>query len=278
MGRVFTPQELVLGWVPNQQSFDEAIERINSFVKSRTEIRSACLLGSASIETLSPRSDIDLLVSFSRADEEIVGEALADLVRACHHLFVPAQVVPVVEEEASAGIHSIGPSFAEHIKRTMNSCGVLKGNPLEKVVHTSSPRQDVLAYLQAKKEKIFRATIRHHVFSEEEAVKQAARILNVAVNVARKMLFLRFKNARYDTKHEVVRGYRAYFRDCQNIFETLINADHRYSSFVSDYIAWRHTRGFGEDAQKHIEDALELAPTAIEFIRMNLVSLDSCMS
>ena len=168
---------------------------------------------------------------------------------------------------APTPLHSIGPSFAAHLQYAVCHGGLIKKNPLPLfALDHISDTEDVYGYLRNKLRRFEKETVNLPTMTESDRYRFLQKILEAAMHIARKVLWLNRVPMPNDSKQEVIRWYPGIStpREYQ-LFLDLVLADNSYTAELARQMECLNPLGY----RYMIDEVQNRARSALEFIKLN---------
>ncbi len=273
MGRVFTWDEVRRDRIPERRDFEHVFARIRQEVEDTEGILGGIFCGSVGHNTWNIRSDIDFAVLYNPRELRAVMSAFCRVNEFAAGLNVPIEFIPVDVELAATHMHTLDPSFLDHLSGIVEQTGCLKRNPLEVLAAgTVTDRDDVRSYVKFKLKTFEKALCRFAGMSDAEKAPLFQKALEVPINTARKLLRLYSVKMPDDSKASVERYYveTAGPRE-RELFLKIVAEDKKYTERVSK-LAVRHPPQMYLGAMEYLEK--EGLWDAFEFVRLVTLRLD----
>jgi predicted nucleotidyltransferase len=156
MAKVFTPEAVRRGHVPEVESFPQLAATYRDWLPRRRWFAGGILLGSVLQGTHNCRSDIDLLVVF-RGRQQTATQDLRELWERHRHVHVPININLWSESELADGRHTIGSGFLDHLRWATENRGLIGShNPLARIrlMSRHATNEDLLGYIAKKVKKL----------------------------------------------------------------------------------------------------------------------------
>lgn len=191
MGRVFTWDDVVQGRIPTLPCFITVRDRVIKTLGSDGGVHGAILLGSVIRGHHGVRSDIDVLVVIKEGHGSDVLIRLRSLVRMARMLFVPLEIIPVREELAKKGVHTITRSFYRSCTEAVEQGGLIGDEHLlERLYMGDAPSdaEEFARYTERKRQKFAKAGLRLEHMSPEQHAEYLGKALDAPIHAIRKLL------------------------------------------------------------------------------------------
>lgn len=270
VGRVFSPEEIRLRQVPRLESFGVMVEEIRREI-SESPVSAAIVCGSVTNGTHTVRSDIDCVVIFPWKYSKTVTELTQRLSQKASSMFVPLEFIPVVEELATEGIHTIDPSFHRHLLRSADLGGLIKGRPFEAIpLDGQDDRASIMAYMTRKP-----MNLRKRMAKEDADVPDVdfiSKMLDAPVNSARKALAYRGVLPEDDTKESVKYVFAEEFPGLFPQLGACMLRDRQYSGWLRELLAADYDEEFCLRALRALRNDFGMFIGFLEDLSLALVS------
>lgn len=206
MGQVFTWDTVRHGRVPLLVSFTEVVAALRQEIIEVPSILSALVCGSVIRGDHTVRSDIDCLVVYDhgREDEAFRYMQKATSYAAAKH--VPLGFIPCDLLLAGTRMHHVGTSFRQHLEKSVEVGGLLKGDPLAHFANSSPVQEELESYMRVKMYSLQEAWSQVDTFSDERAAAYLRKLLEAPLHIARKTLAYREQLAA-DSKVYILQRY-----------------------------------------------------------------------
>jgi predicted nucleotidyltransferase len=266
MGQVFTWGEVRDNRVPRLADFGKVVDRLRSLVLSEDAILGVVACGSTVRGDYTVRSDIDCFVLYDhgRQSEAFAWMQKATLMAKERH--VPLVCIPCDTLLAGTRMHHVGHSFYRHLKRSAETGGLLKGDPLGQLAHSVSEEEELEAYLRVKMYNLQESWGLARTFSEERRASYLKKVLEAPMHIARKTLAYQAALAQ-DSKAYIVSRYREVMpRAMAGQLESLVELD---ASYTRELFSHRRVPRKPE-YERLLSSIVARSEEVISFVRANL--------
>lgn len=238
MGRIFTPDQIERGHVPEISSFSLIADMLRGRLLHVRGFQGGVLCGSAARGQPNIRSDIDGIGIFDPAYADEVRRAMQAIHEEAAARHVPLDFRMIRSDVLDINGHGISASFAWHLNDIAKFNGGLIGaNPLPAALHPASiastpadMRREARDYIARKLQQFGYLHDRLPTLSIAETYRFLEKVVSVPVHAARKMLWLRGYLVPSDAKDTVEIGYRGEAEGRElRIFNRLTGADENYT-------------------------------------------------
>jgi predicted nucleotidyltransferase len=229
MGQIFRWDVVRTKHVPKRENFLEGITLMHREFVGCFAIASAVVLGSVIRNDFTRRSDLDVFYVYR---DDLAREAWATTNAVAKKLqdrfSIKVNYVPCSAKMSTTPYHFFGPLFYEHLKRSCEMKGTIKG-VLPSFPFQIPTNQEVGEYFKAKLHSFEETLSQVSLLSEEGRVEFLRKAFESPVHIARKMLLLR-EPLPDDSKKVVVNNYIASFpRGLSEHLQRLVNIDSMYT-------------------------------------------------
>lgn len=269
MGKIFTWDEVENGKIPQQSDFLSVATHMRESLNASAGIVGGVLCGSVLYGATTQRSDIDCVIVYDPMQRREVIQTLQYLRSSAACVYVPIEFIPVDMSIAPTPLHSIGPSFAAHLHYAVVNGGLIKKNPLPLFMigsdHTSD-EEDVRGYLRNKFRRFEKDTVCLSMMTESDLCRFLQKILEVAMHIARKILWVNHVPMSNDSKQEVIKRYPdiSTAREYELFFD-LVRADDSYAAELARQLKYINPIGYCFA----INEIKNRVRSALEFIKLS---------
>ncbi len=269
MGQVFTWDAVQHGHFPNPESFTEVLAMVRDDLASVPAILGAIACGSVIRKDHNVRSDIDCFVLYDHTKTRGAFKFMQRMTVMAAGVHVPLAFIPLDMQLARTPMHHVGPSFLEHLQKSVKAGGILKGNPLALVGPSIYTRDELEAYMRVKMYNLQEAFAQSPTFSEERTASYLKKLLEAPMHIARKVL-AHSAPLEEDSKQYVKERYRQVMpANLAGQLDFLVRLDEAYTAeFYAQRAAPNETQ-----YRDHLANLMESSYTVLQFIRENLVHI-----
>lgn len=278
MGVVYTWEEVSAGRIPTEADFRRADQILRADLAGMVErdlIAGALICGSSLRGDFSIRSDVDcLVVPRDPTDQNSAGQ-LSRLMGRLRGLNIKLQLIVLDSEIASSSMHTISPSFAQHLALSVLSNGVIGQNPLDAVdLSQHDGRENIVSYIGHKLSglnKGFASLSYYRSEDQQRYVRTLGDFLSTPLHIARMMLWFTRPENPIDSKQEVADAYREKFTfryDLIRLLDEILALDAGYTDYLRRMIA-KEARMSRTQYKRSLREIEETGQRAIEFAQQN---------
>lgn len=267
MGKIFSWDDIERGRIPQQSDFPCVAECIRNNLEVAAGIIGGVLCGSVLYGGHNQRSDVDCVVVYDPTRRREITSLLQSVRKAAANIYVPVEFIPIDGSIAPTSFHSIGPSFAAHLQYAVHHGGLIKKNPLPLfMLGHIDDTEDVRGYLRNKLRRFEKDTVALPTMAESDLYRFLQKILEVAMHIARKTLWLNRVPMPNDSKLEVVKYYPRISTSREyELFVGLVRTDNSYTAELACQLQHVDPIGYSCVINK-IRNRVE---SALEFIKLN---------
>jgi hypothetical protein len=195
-------------------------------------------------------------------------------------LHISPQLIVLDTEIADSTLHTISPSFAQHLELSVRGGGVIGKNPLDVVnMLERDGRRDVAEYIAHKlsgMNKKYAALGFYRVWDQERYTRSLEDFLATPLHIARMMIYLTNPESPIDSKQEVVETFREVFAfrpDLVDMIDRILAADREYTQFLEQLVREK-TDFYREQYEEALERIGEIGRLAVTFTQQNALLID----
>jgi predicted nucleotidyltransferase len=269
MGQVFTWDAVRRGHVPQLESFDRVIDSLRREITTVPSIVGAIVCGSVTRGDHTVRSDIDCFVLYDHRHDRAVFSYMQEASDHAAAQHVPLNFIPCDTLLAETRMHHIGISFAQHLQKSIDAGGLLKGNPLALITPSIHVRDELESYMRKKMHTLQENWSQISTFSEERVASYLRKLLEAPLHIARKVLAHR-EPLSLDSKAYIRKRYRSSMPvDLVSRLDYLIAADEWYTDELYKALAHPNRHAYRSVLTKLVD----LSPRVLRFVRSNLACI-----
>jgi predicted nucleotidyltransferase len=266
VGKIFTWGEIVHNQIPSLSDFPQVIAEVRRTAETERSLVSVLVCGSVIRGDHTVRSDIDCFVLYDhKCQNEAFAwmqkmSAIADLVH------VPLSFIPCDTLIARTRMHHVGPSFAQHLQKSIEAGGLLKGDPLSHIAPSLPEKDELEAYLRIKMYSLQEAWGTANTFSEERMASYLKKLSEAPMHIARKTL-VHAGTLKNDSKAYVRSQYRKVMPEgMADQLDELIEYDVAYTKNIPAQRRLLDPKSYKQELQQILDKSDEI----LAFIRDNL--------
>jgi predicted nucleotidyltransferase len=274
MGKVFSWDEVKEKKIPSIADFTNVVREIRFNLEKAEGVIGGTFFGSTLWNCHNFRSDIDCIVVYDPRRQLEFIEVLWKINRIAADCYVPLEIVPLDLDTVRNSLHSIGPSFAAHLRRAVEKGGVIKENPLPFFAFEGqSDIEDVRGYFCHKLQRLQKGWSLLPVMETAELHRFLQKVIETPIHVARKILWWRNRENREmndDSKKAVFNSYCKFAGERERkLLEKIIIADRGYTVVLIGQL-----QELNEDLYfKAIEELKSLVGDVLSFVKFNALML-----
>lgn len=213
MGKVFTPEEVMFGQIPQEGDHLRAAEFVMDYLFRApvSGIEGGLIYGSVADGRSNVRSDIDFLVLYDPEHTACLDSVAGAIKSAEGNFLVPFELTALSAEDVEQGFHTVDPLFLRHLLRAEQSGKFCYGEPataLDATVAThNASREHILhtirAYCAQKTAKLAKG-VANERYVDAHLLQRA---LEVPKNLGRKVLMLTRPDTSVLTGNEITESF-----------------------------------------------------------------------
>lgn len=244
MGMVFTWDEVCLERVPESQAHGLVVAMLReAFV--HPSIVAGVVCGSVNYGTHNVRSDIDCMILYNEANEDVVTGIESEVRLGASRLYVPLDFVELTVESATTARHAISPSMANHIVCSQARGGTIKRDPFAVVdLFLLDNRLEAMSWCRQKIRSI-RNGISEHGYTEEQEAHFCKLVLEAPVHGMRKLL-LSAGDCEDDSKTTVLEMAARHYPELHEELDRLCRFDLDYTRELTAHLFLPNERAYRE--------------------------------
>lgn len=269
MGKVFSWSGVVTGQVPRVESFQLVADVIKKKLQEMPKVIGAAICGSVLNGGMTVRSDIDVVIVYSAAEQLEVIRQLQKITAFAEKLHVPIEPILVGDRLAKTPGHGICRSFWEHLSHSKKFGGIIKADPQELLyAHDDGIKGETLQYISHKRSSLEKRWTRVQIEGIER-YRFFEKALSAPIYVARKALRCYDQSLleKGDSKTEVLATYCDYFKGYMgcSVLKTLTSLDVAYTRMLSEQLQVRNQLRY----LQMLADIEVCIPMILSFLEMN---------
>ncbi|HUY62339.1 MAG TPA: nucleotidyltransferase domain-containing protein [Candidatus Paceibacterota bacterium] len=266
MGQVFKWEDVARKNVPQPEAFKAVMEDVRHRLAYEPSIVGAIMCGSVVRGDYTVRSDLDCVVLYEEVLQDDAFELMQSAAVDAASLHVPLVFIPCDTMLAQTRMHHLGGSFLRHLRQSVASGGLIKGNPLSAIAESIPEQEDLEAYLRVKMYSLQEAWGSARTFSEDRLVSYLKKVLEAPFHVARKVL-AHCGLLDEDSKRYIRERYRERMPSAlANRLEDLAEFDAVYTKELERQLDSLNERRY----RKLLDAVFESSSDVLLFIRTNL--------
>ena len=245
----------------------QVIDTMRTKLGATEGIVGAILCGFCMWGTHDQRSDVDCVVLYDFGARERVFHVFKEIEAEAHSLYVPAQIICVDTEVAKIGMHDITFLFSRHLNHAAREGGVVNEDPMQYLrFPRTDPAEDIREYIRHKLGDLQKRFVGYKTMGEDGQVRFLKKVLEVPMNLARKLLARNGFDLENDSKKVVSEKYAGIASPLEySLFQGLTELDERYTKAIrirTDFIC-------SQNSYNSLLSAIEnQIGNAIEFVRI----------
>lgn len=267
MGRIFTWRQIESNQVPEPKNFRDAISWIQKSLAREPSIMAATICGSVIRGDHTVRSDIDCIAVFETRMSRTALAALQMLNTQIDLLNVPLNFVLCDTELFRTRMHHFGPSFRDHVQRSMRAGGIIKGDPLKTIATSVTREQSTEEYLRFKMHYFWSHWVQYSTMNDADKATFLTKAYEAPLHVARKVLSW-FGPLAGDSKEYIKKQYEVQMLShFITALHNLVSIDQEYSKALAKQIRTQNK----EDYLVVLEYLESQVPEVLKFVHQNLL-------
>jgi len=266
MGQVFTFGQIKTRHLPELDDFTHVLQQLRNVLTRESSFVGAVVCGSVIRGDHNRRSDIDCAVVYRAEESRKAFAVMQELSVYAQRYYVPLTFIQSDTRLARTRMHHFGPSFVEHLRRSMEKGGNIKGVMLDMFAASVDRHSAAEEYLRYKMHYLQTHWAAYPALDHKDKAEFLKKCLEAPLHVARKTLSW-LGPLTVDSKLHIRQQYSTCMPEGMvSILGELVNVDVEYSLELERQIKEPDEEDY-EIMLRYLE---EQVPQVLEFVTRNL--------